>query len=149
MIVVNLRRMLKLLSVAFPQTSDDKQLPEYEFPTCGSEDESPNSCIMSAYRDLYKWWCKNYKVLDIQKARIESLMEDNTRLMTAMSNLKCELNKVEAENDYLNKSVQMLNLGNDNLEQILSESKPVRDAYGLGFMTSSANNRGKGLNKGK
>ena len=76
---------------------------------------------------IYKQWCEDTKVPNTQKARIESLMANNTKLMTVISDIKCELNKVKAENEPTCKFVRMLNSDTNSLEQILSESKPARD----------------------
>lgn len=128
MMVVNFEDNVRtFVSYISSENSDDK-VPEYKFPIMsGDDDESPISSIAIAYHDLYKQWCEDTKVPNTQKARIESLMANNTKLMTVISDIKCELNKVKAENEPTCKFVRMLNSDTNSLEQILSESKPARD----------------------
>lgn len=61
---VNRKILLKLLSVAFPHTVQKKKLFEFEFHVASKVKEFPNSFIDSTYRNLYKQWCEDKKVLD-------------------------------------------------------------------------------------
>lgn len=60
-------------------------------------------------------------------------MEENERLMYAMSSLKLKLKKIQCEYDQTLKSVKMLNSGTENLDVILNSGQNGLNKYGLGF----------------
>lgn len=61
------------------------------------EEEVLNSSIVASYRDLYKQWHEDGKVMDTQKVKIETLITNNVRLMSVIFYLKHEMKTVKAE----------------------------------------------------
>ena len=73
----------------------------------------------------------------IQKERIQNLMEENERLMGAISSLKVKLKEVQNKYDQTIKSVKMLNSGTNSLDSILNSGQNGSGKYGLGFDAST------------
>ena len=66
-------------------------------------------------------------------------MEENEWLLFIISSLKLKLREAQTEYDQTMKSVKMLNLGSENLDQILSLGQFSSNKYGPGFDLSIKN----------
>lgn len=82
-----------------------------------------------SYQALFNKWQDDLKVLNVQKERIELLLVDSHRLTPIITKLKCE-------KESICKNIQMLNIGTDSLEDILSKGKVASDNSGLDFSKS-------------
>ena len=60
-------------------------------------------------------------------------MEDKTRLLETIVDLKSEVSRLNGELDQMAKFVRMLNSSTDSLDKILTIGKPAKNMKGLGY----------------
>ncbi|KAA0033020.1 gag-pol polyprotein [Cucumis melo var. makuwa] len=100
---------------------------------CSEESKSDELTI----EKLEALWKEDCEAREIQKERIQDLIEENEHLMSVITSLKLKMKEVQNENDQIQKSVKMLNLGTKNLESILKSGHNGSQRHGLGFVASA------------
>ncbi|KAA0060361.1 gag-pol polyprotein, related [Cucumis melo var. makuwa] len=101
-----------------------------------SDEESESKNDELTIEKLEALWKEDCEAREIQKEKIQDLIEENERFMSVISSLKLKLREVQNENDQILKSVKMLNSGTENLYSILKSGHNGSHKHGLGFVAS-------------